>query len=204
MTRKTIETPDAAPQVAPFPQGPDTSETVSGGPEDLMVQDSGGTLPLKPEEVPHYYEPGGIETVGAPAPLAEKLARQSAGSGSQSLGWLSIGLGLAELLFPGGVTRMGGVSGSPWLVRLYGARELATGLGLVNAREPGPWLWARAAGDVLDLLSVARGRRSGRLRHLAMLVSLGLIARRDIKAALAAATPMPQSASPGLADERPG
>ncbi|TDU31297.1 hypothetical protein DFR24_0661 [Panacagrimonas perspica] len=42
--------------LAPLPQGVDTSESVSGGPEDLMVQDLGGTLPLKKSEVPHYLE----------------------------------------------------------------------------------------------------------------------------------------------------
>lgn len=41
---------------APMPQGADTSEAVSGGPEDLMVQDLGGTLPLKKSEVPHYFK----------------------------------------------------------------------------------------------------------------------------------------------------
>ena len=41
---------------APMPQGVDTSESVSGGPEDLMVQDLGGTLPLKKSEVPHYFK----------------------------------------------------------------------------------------------------------------------------------------------------
>ena len=40
----------------PVAQGEDTSEAVSGGPEDLMVQDLGGTLPLDKGEVPHYYE----------------------------------------------------------------------------------------------------------------------------------------------------
>ena len=39
----------------PVAQGEDTSEAVSGGPEDLMVQDLGGTLPLEKSEVPHYY-----------------------------------------------------------------------------------------------------------------------------------------------------
>lgn len=39
----------------PLAQGVDTSEAVSGGPEDLMVQDLGGTLPLKDSQLPHYY-----------------------------------------------------------------------------------------------------------------------------------------------------
>lgn len=72
-----------------------------------------------------------------------------------ALGWFSVGLGLAQLIAPRGFTRAIGLCGDPGdqnLTRLVGLRELACGVGLlVNRRRPAPWLWARAAGDAMDL-----------------------------------------------------
>src|SRR5689334_15482312 len=93
MNRKKADPIPDMPQVAPFPQGADTSELVSGGPEDLMVQDLGGTRPLEADEVPHYYD---VSPAGErPTPSAESL--DPAGSG---IAWRSIGLGASAILFP--------------------------------------------------------------------------------------------------------
>jgi hypothetical protein len=70
---------------------------------------------------------------------------------ARGLGWFSIGLGLAELA-------TGGLSESPrarMLVRLYGVREIATGIGAVVQKNPEPWIKARVAGDALDLATLA-------------------------------------------------
>src|SRR3982750_2637825 len=53
---------------------------------------------------------------------AAKLAR--------GLGWFSIGLGLAELLAPRGVARVAGVRGNTTLIRLFGLREIASGIAI--------------------------------------------------------------------------
>src|SRR5215207_5162067 len=76
---------------------------------------------------------------------AEKLAR--------GLGWFSIGLGLAEVLAPGGVAKISGVSkGNTGLIRLLGLREIAHGVGIFSqGRRPAAAVWARVAGDALDL-----------------------------------------------------
>lgn len=92
---------------------------------------------------------------------------------SNALGWFSIGLGLAQVTAPRGVARFIGVDDSDRncnLMRAVGARELASGVGLLSQpRQPG-WAWTRVAGDVMDLalLSSAltsddnqRGRTSG-------------------------------------------
>ena len=69
----------------------------------------------------------------------------------QILGVVSIGLGLAQLLAPRAVGRAIGVGDHPAIIRMVGAREIVTGLGILSERAPGAWAWARAAGDAMDL-----------------------------------------------------
>lgn len=71
------------------------------------------------------------------------------------LGWFSIALGLAELVAPRTVSRAAGTANNLGLVRLYGLRELACGVGILASRNPAPFLWARVGGDVLDLTTLA-------------------------------------------------
>jgi len=71
------------------------------------------------------------------------------------LGWFSIGLGLAEALAPRGFTRALGMRGAEGLVRAYGVREIATGLGILGFSDPTPFVWGRVAGDALDLATLA-------------------------------------------------
>lgn len=72
-----------------------------------------------------------------------------------ALGWMSVGVGLTELTFPERLCRVLGVPRRSGLMRVLGLREVATGLGLL-LQPRRPWLWARVAGDVLDLVLLAR------------------------------------------------
>lgn len=72
------------------------------------------------------------------------------------LGFFSIGLGIAELVAPRVIASLAGARVSPSVIRLYGMREIATGVGLLMAWQRGPWLWGRVAGDALDIASVER------------------------------------------------
>jgi uncharacterized membrane protein len=79
------------------------------------------------------------------------------------LGWFSVGLGLAELAAPGAVARLVGVRDDDrtrTLLRAFGAREMASGVAILasGGDDPG-WLWARVAGDVLDLGSLGAALR---------------------------------------------
>jgi len=70
------------------------------------------------------------------------------------LGWFSIGLGVAELIAPDRMARLIGVkptSTSRTLLRAFGARELAAGIGILSNDRPTGWVWSRVAGDVMDL-----------------------------------------------------
>src|ERR1700712_2503183 len=73
---------------------------------------------------------------------------------ARALGWFSIGLGAIELFAPRAFTRTLGAEGNEGLVRLYGAREIASGF-LTLSLEKNAGLWGRLAGDGLDILTVA-------------------------------------------------
>jgi len=73
---------------------------------------------------------------------------------ARALGWFSVGLGLAELLAPRRVGKASGLANHRTLLRLYGARELAAGVGILTQKNTAPWLWARVAGDALDLATL--------------------------------------------------
>ena len=67
------------------------------------------------------------------------------------LGWLSIGLGLVQVLAPRGLSHVAGVQSRPLLMRSLGLREIASGVGILSRKQPSPWLWVRVAGDAMDL-----------------------------------------------------
>lgn len=82
----------------------------------------------------------------------QKLAR--------ALGWFSVGLGLYEVVAPGHLGRVLGIEDRAGLLRLYGLREIGTGIGLLAQRGPGkpaPWVWGRVGGDALDLATLSTG-----------------------------------------------
>ena len=73
---------------------------------------------------------------------------------ASGLGWFSIGLGLVELLAPKQLCRTLGIEGRETLIQAYGVREIATGVGILTAADPTPWLWGRVAGDAVDLATL--------------------------------------------------
>jgi uncharacterized membrane protein len=113
----------------------------------------------------------------------ERLAR--------GLGWFSIGLGMAELLAPGAVSRIAGTRNHKSLVRAYGLRELAAGVGILTSSEPGPWIWSRVAGDLVDLASlgsVLGGRGNSRGKAVFSIASVAGVTVLDVMCAQKLAT----------------
>ena len=74
---------------------------------------------------------------------------------AEGLGWFSIGLGLAELLAARPLAHALGMEDRAELIRAYGVREIATGVGILTRPDPTPWIWGRVGGDVLDLATLA-------------------------------------------------
>jgi uncharacterized membrane protein len=94
------------------------------------------------------------------------------------LGWFSIGLGLAEVLAPQAVARLIGLDEDDHktLLRAYGVRELAAGVGILTRPKPTYWMWNRVLGDAVDLRSLrnameTRGNDRGRLKLAALAVA---------------------------------
>ena len=84
---------------------------------------------------------------GLQSASAKRLAR--------GLGWFSVGLGLTELLAPRAIASISGVSNKhTGLIRLYGLRELAAGIGIFAQKNPREAVWSRVAGDAVDLISL--------------------------------------------------
>jgi uncharacterized membrane protein len=79
------------------------------------------------------------------------------------LGWFSIGLGLAQIVAPGGVARLIGVtddSESRRLMRSVGVREITAGVGILSKPRPAGWVWTRVAGDMMDLAMLGKAMSS--------------------------------------------
>lgn len=93
---------------------------------------------------------------------------------SVPLGWFSIGLGLAELLAPRRIADAHGVPEGKGIVQGFGAREIAAGIGILAAPANPAGLWARAAGDVLDI--AAAGTAVAKARGTARKVAIGSLA----------------------------
>jgi uncharacterized membrane protein len=89
---------------------------------------------------------------------------------AHGLGWFAIGLGVAQLLAPRSLSRLIGVAEMPTLMRALGAREIASGLGVLRAVRPGRWLGARVGGDAIDLalLGAALASRQSRRPRVAL------------------------------------
>lgn len=97
----------------------------------------------------------------------------------KGLGWFSIGLGLAEVVAPKAMASLIGVrhdSKTGKILRIYGAREIGAGIGVLSQSKASKWLWARFAGDLLDLSSLAKAMTSRRTRHTRAVAATAAVA----------------------------
>lgn len=110
-----------------------------------------------------------------------------------ALGYLSLGLGLTGLIFTRGLGRLIGLRQrrARQITRAVGARELITGVRLLASRRPARWLWARVAGDIVDLSLLGAGLRTSR-RHrgrvLTAMAAIGGVTAIDLMVAIRART----------------
>jgi hypothetical protein len=77
---------------------------------------------------------------------------------ARSLGWFSIGLGLAELFAAGKITSALGMHGKENLVRAFGVREITSGFMTLSVDKQAG-LTSRIAGDALDVATLATAMR---------------------------------------------
>ena len=110
---------------------------------------------VEPFDEPHWHEEYAYSA-------SRPLARHRAGHRrlTQTLGWLSLGVGLAELLAPRAVSRAIGVGDHPAVMRMIGARAIVSGVGLLSEHTPASWAWSRVAGDAMDVALLGAAIRS--------------------------------------------
>src|SRR5437868_4012914 len=102
----------------------------------------------------------------------------------RALAWFSLALGATEIVCARPLARSLRMRGSENLLRAYGVREIATGLGLLTSRDPRPWMWGRVAGDALDIATLAM-RLQGRLgRNTPVVVALASVAGATVADAM--------------------
>lgn len=106
---------------------------------------------------------------------------------ARGLGWFSLGLGLAEIIAPGKLGRALGLEGKETLLRAYGGREIGAGVWALSD-TPAPAIWARVAGDLVDLGTLAAGLRGAdddqRRNAFIALAAVGGITLVDLLTAL--------------------
>jgi hypothetical protein len=94
------------------------------------------------------------------------------------LGWFGIALGIAEVIAP---RRTAALMGTPrrstGTLPVLGAREIASGVGILASGRPTGWLWTRVLGDVIDLAVLGRSLRGSRrqARRTRLFGSIGAV-----------------------------
>lgn len=134
---------------------------------------------------------------GATPAATAGAAGRSAGGGTRRtaefLGYFSVGLGLAELLVPRAMQRVIGVArpagGSAATMQVFGAREIGAGVAILGSTNPAPAVWARVAGDALDIAVLGvtlannknqRGRTLFALGNVLAITALDVITARRL------------------------
>lgn len=84
---------------------------------------------------------------------------------ARTLGWVSIGVGLAIVAAPGPLMKAIGLGDRPNLGRFLGARDLVLGTGLLRGQNTVAWCRARGIADALDVALVVGGAVTGAFRR---------------------------------------
>ena len=133
-----------------------------------------------------------LERVAALRPREDRLGPAAA----RGFGAFSLGLGLFELAAPGVLKRSLGLRHpSDAVVQgAYGAREIAAGAALLAQPHRPELMWARVAGDALDIATLIAGDRSDNPKRRTLHAALGgvlAITAADIALALRLSRPQP-------------
>jgi hypothetical protein len=86
------------------------------------------------------------------------------------------------------------------LTRAVGVRELAASAGILSSRRPAGWLWARVAGDAIDLTLLGAALRRRGAKRERILAAMGAVA--GITAADVVASVRATRAGDGLASPK--
>ena len=126
----------------------------------------------------------------------QRLANEDRGTGGESLadflGVFSIGLGLAQVLAPEGMSKICGIKDAEAnrpVMRALGMREISHGIAILSRQQPEKAVWSRVAGDALDLAMLgkvmanpenSRGRAMFATANVLAVTALDVIAARQL------------------------
>lgn len=120
---------------------------------------------------------------GAGDPKVEMTGPSSFGASdrlARNLGWLSYGLGAAELFGSERIARTLGMEGQEPLIRAYGAREMFAGVTSLSVNA-NVGIASRVVGDIADLATLAltkggtREQRRARANALAVVAAITVV-----------------------------
>ena len=96
---------------------------------------------------------------------------------ARGLGWFSIGLGVYELVSADYLGYALGMENKAALIRLYGLREIVAGIGILKLfnGKLAPWIWARIAGDALDIATLSIDLSPHNLKRKNTFIALGMV-----------------------------
>ena len=93
------------------------------------------------------------------------------------LALFSLGLGLYEVAAAEKLDAALGMKGKSGLLRFYGLREIGAGVGIfLSQPKPTAWVWARVAGDALDLATLATALGAGNPKRGNVWIAVGAVA----------------------------
>ncbi len=99
---------------------------------------------------------------------------------ARGLGWFSLGLGIPQVLMPGRVNKLAGIENTLFrrqIMRLMGLREITAGVGIFTSQpKPAEWLWARTAGDAIDLTLLGSALKNPASRKGRLLFAMANVA----------------------------
>jgi uncharacterized membrane protein len=124
----------------------------------------------------------------------QRIADADRGTGGESLadflGYFSIGLGLAEALMPGVMSRVVGIDHEDRrnraTMRLMGVREISHGVAILSNQQPEKAVWSRVAGDAIDLALLGKALandENGRGRTAFAVANVLAVAALDVMCA---------------------
>lgn len=128
------------------------------------------------------------------------------------LGLFSLGLGLAQVVMPGAMSKVVGVRDDDhhrMLMRLLGLREISHGVAVLANQQPEKAMWSRVAGDALDLALLGgalansdndRGRTLFAAANVLAVTALDVMAAKTLS--MQPDTPVHQTADDGIVHTR--
>ncbi len=124
----------------------------------------------------------------------QHLADEDRGTGGESLadflGLFSLGLGLAQVIVPGVLSRVIGIDHEDernrTVMRLMGLREISHGVAILSKQQPEKAMWSRVAGDALDMALLGKALANpanDRGRTMFAVANVAAVTALDVKCA---------------------